>query len=184
MRPSRGNPGKKPPSDPVNEKIRAREVMLIDQDDQNHGVVAVKEALRIAKDSNLDLVQMAKGKNGVPICRIMDHGKWKFQQSKKDKENRRKSQQTQLKEIKLRPNTDDHDMEYRAKNAIKFLSAGSKVKVLVRFRGREHHHMISTGQSMLERFVKLLGDADFRIEKHAAVEAHAISVILAPGDGK
>lgn len=168
----------------MNERIRAREVMLIDQDGKNRGIVGIRDALGVARDAALDLVQMSKGKNGVPVCRIMDHGKWKFQHSKKNKENRRKSQQSQLKEIKLRPNTDDHDMGYRAKNAVKFLAAGHRVKVLVRFRGREHHHMISTGQSMLERFVELLGDAEFRIDKPAAVEAHSISIILAPGEAK
>lgn len=175
---------KRPPSDPVNERIRAREVMLIDQEGKNRGIVDARAALNMARNSSLDLVQVAKGKSGVPVCRIMDHGKWKFQQSKKDKENKRKSHQIQMKEIKLRPNTDDHDMSYRAKNAIRFLDAGNRVKVIVRFRGREHHHMIDTGRNMLERFVEMLGDVDFRIDKPAAVEAHAISIVLAPGEGK
>lgn len=167
--------------DDLNEGIRARQVMVIDQEGKNLGVLSIRDAIDLARKDGLDLVKVGAGKNGIPVCRVMDHGKWQFEQKKRQKEMRRKSSQGQLKEIKVRPNTSDHDMGYRVDNAVKFLEAGHRVKVLVRFRGREHRHMMDTGKAMLEKFVELLGNKyPFSIDKPADIEAHSVSIILSP----
>jgi len=184
MRRGKGAPQKRPANaDPVNGEIMAHSVLAIGGNGDNLGVIALRDAIAIAKRDGLDLVQVAPGKNGVPVCKMVDYGKWKFDKSKKDRKVRQQSKKTQTKEIKLRPNTSDHDMGYRVKRAIGFLESGNRVKVVVRFRGREHQHMIDTGRNTMERFMDMMDDENLQAEGPAEIEAHAISVVFVPSGG-
>ncbi|HIC87735.1 MAG TPA: translation initiation factor IF-3 [Aquificae bacterium] len=116
----------------VNEQIRVREALIIDENGNNLGVMPVKKALELARERDLDLVQVADGKKVV--CRIMDYGKFKYQQKKKQQEAKKKQKQIEIKEIKLRPSTDKHDLEVKIKHIREFLEEGKKVKVTVVFR--------------------------------------------------
>lgn len=165
-------------SRPPEKAIKARSVLLIDASGMNLGVVDTRDAYRMAEAAGLDLVQVGDGKNGVPVCKIMDHGKWKYEQSKKRKA--AKAVQQTTKELKIRPNTSDHDLAYRAEQAAEFLEAGDKVKVLVRFKGRERNHMAETGRSSLEKFLSLLDASKYKLEKAADISEREISIMLLP----
>jgi len=158
--------------------IKSRTVLLIDKDGSNLGVLDTLDAYRMAESSGLDLVQVGEGKNGIPTCKIMDLGKWKYEQSKRHKASKATQQLT--KEIKIRPNTDDHDLEYRAKQALEFIGEGDRVKIVVRFKGREKNHMTETGRDVLERFVKLLDETKYKVEKAAEIGDKDISIMLVP----
>ena len=123
----------------INEEIRDKEVRLIDSDGSQLGIVNAKEAQKIAYSKNMDLVKIAPQAK-PPVCKIMDYGKYKFEAAKKEKEARKNQKVVAIKEVRLSPSIDDHDFQTKARNAIKFLSSGDKVKVSVRFRGRELHH--------------------------------------------
>ena len=133
----------------VNKQIRARMVRLISAEGEQRGILPLLEALKEAKDESLDLVEVAPNSD-PPVCRIMDYGKFKYQASKKLQEARKKSRSSQLKEIKLRPNTEDHDLGFKVRNLKKFLNKKDRVKVTVFFRGREMAYM-DTGVGLLER---------------------------------
>jgi len=163
---------------PPDRAIKARTVLLIDASGMNLGVMDTRDAYRMAEAASLDLVQVGDGKNGVPVCKIMDHGKWKYEQAKKHKA--AKAAQQTTKELKIRPNTSDHDMEYRAEQAAEFLDDGDKVKVLVRFKGRERNHMTETGRAALEKFLSLLDSSKYKVEKAADVSEREISIMLLP----
>jgi translation initiation factor IF-3 len=163
---------------PPDRAIKARAVLLIDASGMNLGVVDTRDAYRMAETAGLDLVQVGDGKNGVPVCKIMDHGKWKYEQAKKHKA--AKAAQQTIKELKIRPNTSDHDMEYRAEQAAEFLDDGDKVKVLVRFKGRERNHMTETGRASLEKFLSLIDPSKYKLEKAADVGEREISIMLLP----
>jgi len=137
----------------VNREIKARNVLLIDKDGKNVGNIQLFKALNMASEIGLDLVEVSSGK-GTPVCRIMDYGKWRYEQSKRTKKN--KSSKQGFKEIKFRPNTGDNDLVYRAKRVDQFITEGYKVKLSVRFKGREIEHMYSTGKDLLERFLALI----------------------------
>ena len=163
--------------------IKAREVLLIDADGNNRGKLPTVSARRLAEKVGLDLVQVGLGESGIPVCRIMDFGKWRFEQSKKKRA--QKSSQPVVKEIKLRPNTSDHDLEYRAKRVMEFLGEGNRVKLLVRFRGRERNHMAETGGGMLEKFLAKLDESKYRLERPIAdVGERDIAVTLLPEGSK
>ena len=164
----------------VNKQIRANKVLVIDSDGTNLGEMETRRALFKARDLEMDLVEVGN-KNGTPVCKILDYGKWKYEQAKKTKENKQVKQQT--KEIKLRPNTDDNDLSYRSKHAKEFLKEGNKVKVTVRFRGREQTHMFETGRVMLEKFMALLEGEEFN-HSDAKAEGRNISLTLVPVKGK
>lgn len=167
----------------VNNKIRSSKVLVIDNNGNNLGEMETRRAIFKARNEGLDLVEMGN-KKGVPVCKIMDFGKWKYTQSKKSKEN--KQPKIQTKEIKLRPNTSDNDLNYRSKQAKEFLKEGHKVKLTVRFRGREQAHMFETGKVMLEKFITLLDGEEYN-HSDAKAEGKAISIYLTPkgkSDGK
>lgn len=162
----------------VNRNIRAPRILLIDEEGKNHGSMSVRDALDRAQGIGLDLVEVSsKGK--VPVCKIMDYGKWKYEQDKKKKKNTHHKKQT--KEIKFRPNTGNNDLKYRAKQTDKFLNSGNRVKLVVRFRGREQEHIYITGKSLLERFLGLL-TAEYNLAGNAKLEDKSISLFLLPGD--
>ena len=123
----------------INRNIQAKEVRLIDSDGQQAGIVALDEALQIAEDTGLDLVEVAPNSN-PPVCRIMDYGKFRYQQAKKTKDAKKKQTIIQVKEVKLRPKTEEHDIQYKIAHIKRFLSEGNRAKVTIQFRGREIAH--------------------------------------------
>lgn len=147
---------------PVNNRIRAPEVRCIDAEGNNIGVVPINQALRIAGDSNLDLVQIAKGQDGIPICRVTDYGKFKYDMSKRQKETAKKQREsaTKTKEIKFRPSTDTNDLQVKATKAIEILDNGDRVKVSIMFKGREITHR-EVGIDALSKFLALVPNGQF-----------------------
>jgi translation initiation factor IF-3 len=158
--------------------IKARSVLLIDNEGRNLGVVDTRDAYRMAETAGLDLVQVGDDKSETPVCKIMDYGKWKYEQAKKHKS--AKATQQITKELKIRPNTSDHDLKYRAEQAVEFLDDGDRVKVLVRFKGRERNHMTDTGRNALEKFLAFMDIYKYKIEKPAEVGERDISIMLVP----
>jgi translation initiation factor IF-3 len=141
----------------------------------------LKEALRLAEEKQLDLVEVA-AQAKPPVCRIMDYGKFKYEQSKREKEAKKKQKTIQIKEVKLRPRIEDHDYSVKSKNAERFLKDGDKVKVTIMFRGREIVHT-ELGRSLLERLAQDLKDI-CTVERHAKLEGKNMIMILAPKNEK
>lgn len=161
----------------VNETIRAREVRLIDANGDQLGVKTRQEALEIAAKRNLDLVLVAPGAK-PPVCRIMDYGKYRYEQQKKEKEARKKQRVINVKEVRLSPGIGDHDFETKLRNARKFIEKGDKVKASVRFRGRAITHK-ELGREVLERLAKEVADIA-TIESKAKMEGRQMFMMLAP----
>ena len=160
-----------------NNRIRAREVRLIDEEGNQVGIVQIRDAIQMSEDRGFDLVEVAP--NAVPpVCRIMDYGKFRYEQSKKESEARKHQKQVQLKEVRLKPKTDDHDIDTKAKQARKFLLAGDKVKFTLRFRGREIFHP-DIGIVMLEGMAEDLRDISV-VEQKPLMEGRVLSLLLAP----
>ncbi len=161
----------------INEQIRAREVRLIDEAGAQLGIVNLREALRIAAEKNLDLVNVAPTAK-PPVCRIMDYGKYKYEQSKREKEARKHQKVVSIKEIRMTPNIEQHDFDTKVKAAIKFLQEGDKVKAAVRFRGREITHP-GIGQAVLEKLAKQV-EAYGVLERSPRLEGRSMIIILNP----
>jgi len=161
----------------VNEKIRAREVRLIDSNGDQLGVKSRQEALDIAQTRNLDLVMVAPNAK-PPVCRIMDYGKYRFEQQKKEKEARKKQKVINIKEVRFTPGIGDHDFETKLKNARKFLEKGDKVKAAVRFRGRAITHK-ELGREVLDRFAEEVKDIA-TIETKPKMEGRNMFMMVAP----
>ncbi len=157
--------------------IRVREVSLIGNDGEQLGVFPTQEALNMAEEKDQDLVEVAPNSR-PPVCRIMDYGKFKYQQSKRAHEAKKKQKIIHVKEVKLRPNTDQHDYNFKLKNAFRFLESGDKVKVLVFFRGREIVHR-ENGQKLLVRVTETLEDIAV-VEQEAKQEGRTLCMIFAP----
>lgn len=150
---------------------------LIDEQGAQLGIVSLREALALAEQRGLDLMEVAP--NAIPpVCRIVDYGKFRYEQTKKDREARKNQKQAELKEVRLKPKTDDHDLDVKAKQARKFLLAGDKVKFTVRFRGREIFHP-DIGREMLEQMAEDLRDVA-TVEQKPLMEGRALSLLLAP----
>jgi translation initiation factor IF-3 len=165
----------------VNERIRVRDVRLIDDEGTQVGIIPTRDALEMARERGLDLVEVAP--NAVPpVCRLMDFGRFKYEQSRKERESRKHQQSIELKEIRLRPKTDDHDLETKGRKASKFLDSGNKVKVTVMFRGREMAHP-DIGKGLLDGMAEFLRDHG-TIEQFPKMEGRAMSMILAPAKQK
>ncbi len=161
----------------MNERIRAKEVLVIDEDGTKLGVMPTLKALQIAREKGLDLVEVSPNAT-PPVCRIMDYGKYKYQQQKKMHEAKKKQKTIEVKTIKVRPRTDEHDMQVRIKQARKFLEKGNKVKAVVMFRGREQAHL-EIGEAQLMKIYEAVQDiAD--IEKRPKKEGRDMIMILAP----
>ncbi|MBV9970759.1 MAG: translation initiation factor IF-3 [Xanthobacteraceae bacterium] len=161
----------------VNEDIRVREVHLIDKDGSNRGNVSISEALAIAQEAGLDLVEISPNAT-PPVCKLLDFGKYKFQEQKKQAEARKKQKVVEVKEIKFRPMIDDHDYDVKMRAMQRFFEEGDKVKVTLRFRGREMAHQ-ELGARLLER---VKGDTDklAKVEMDARFEGRQMIMILAP----
>ena len=161
----------------INENIRSREVRLIDQDGNQLGVVPLRKALELAEESKLDLVNVAP-KAKPPVCKIIDYGKYKYETIKKEKESRKKQKTINVKEVRLSPNIDTHDLEVKANRANKFLQNGDKVKVSVRFRGRELGHT-NIGRTVLNDFTELVSE-NGTVEKKPAMEGRSMVMFFVP----
>lgn len=161
----------------INEEIRDKEVRLIDVDGTQLGIVPLKKALEISESKRLDLVKVAPTAN-PPVCRIMDYGKYKYEIAKKEKEAKKNQKIINVKEIRLTPNIEDHDLKVKAKRAIEFLKAGDKVKVTVRFRGRELGHT-EIGYEVLDEFAKLIEEVG-TVEKSPKIEGKNMVMHLTP----
>ena len=160
---------------PINEKIRFKEVQVIDEQGQKLGVMSSNDALDIALDKKIDLVLVAPNGN-PPVCKIMNYGKYKFEQAKKEKEAKKKQKTSEIKEIRITPNTEDHDFNFKAKNARKFLTDGAKVKITVRFRGRELNYA-KAGEDLLNKFAEELSDIA-NVDKKPSLEGKNMFIIL------
>ena len=161
----------------VNEEIRNREVQLIDQGGTNHGTVPIQAALERAAEAGLDLVEISPNAN-PPVCKILDYGKYKFQAQKKAAEARKRQKIVEVKEIKLRPMIDDHDYDVKMRAMKRFFEEGDKVKVTLRFRGREMAHQ-ELGTKLLDRVKEDLGLLA-KVEMDARFEGRQMIMILAP----
>jgi len=161
----------------VNDRIRAPEIRLIGPEGENHGVVTPAAAMRIAEEAGLDLVEISPNAS-PPVCKVMDFGKYKYETQKRESEARKKQKTIEIKEIKFRPNTDIHDYQVKLKNVIRFLENGDKVKVTLRFRGREMAHQ-DLGRNLLERVaedVKELG----KVENMPKMEGRQMIMMIGP----
>ena len=165
----------------INQQIQATQVRLIDVDGEQVGIVPIEEALEQATSKQLDLVEISPDAE-PPVCRIMDYGKHLFEQKQKAKESRKKTRQTQLKEITFRPGTDSGDYEVKLRNLKRFLEAGDKTKVTVRFRGREMAHQ-ELGRDLLERVEADLAEHG-SVEQRPNMEGRQMIMVLSPGSKK
>lgn len=162
---------------PINRQIKAREVQLIGENGEKLGVISFNEALEKAEEKNLDLVLVAP--NATPVvCKIMNYGKYKFEQAKKEKEAKKKQKTIAVKEIRLRPGIESNDLNTKANNAIKFLKKGDKVKVELRFRGRELGHK-DIGKEVMLKFIEIVKEFGEPV-KAPAFEGNNMVVIIDP----
>lgn len=163
----------------INEEIRDKEVRVIDSDGTQLGILPIEEALQLSIDRKLDLVKVAPQAK-PPVCKIMDYGKYRYDLQKKEKEARKKQKQNivELKETRLSTFIEEHDLMVKANNAAKFLKEGDKVKVSLRFRGRERDH-VDVGQRVMQRFAEAISDAG-NVERAPLLEGRSLIMILAP----
>ena len=161
---------------PINGQIKAKEVQLISDDGEKLGMLPIARALEIAEEKKLDLVLVSPNAQ-VPVCKIMNYGKYKFEQAKKEKEAKKKQKVQETKELRITPNIEEHDFGFKAKNAKKFIEDGNKVKITVRFRGRELNN-VKMGENVLNDFAKELEDVAV-VEKSPKLEGKNMIIILA-----
>lgn len=161
----------------ANEEIREKEVRVVTQDGEQLGIMSSKEAYELAQKKGLDLVNIAPTAK-PPVCKIMNLGKYKFELQKREKENRKNQKTINVKEIQLSPSIDTNDLNTKCRNASKFLSKGDKVKVTVRFRGRELTHT-EIGEALLKRFAEEIKDVG-AVERPAKLEGRNMTMFLAP----
>ncbi len=161
---------------PINEQIRASKVQVIDENGEKKGAMDLHDALDLAYEKKLDLVMVAPNPE-MPVCKIMNYGKYKFEQAKREKEARKKQKTFELKEVRITPNIEQHDFEFKSKNARKFLEDGNKVKITLKFRGREMNY-IKLGEQVLNKFIEELSDISIP-EKKPVLEGKNMFIILA-----
>lgn len=165
----------------INNQIRAREVRLITETNDNIGVVSLSRALEIAEEKNLDLVEVAPEAN-PPVCRIMDFGKFRYEKERRERKARKQQKVIEVKEIQLRPKTDDHHIGFKIRDARKWITEGMKVRVRIRFRGREITHA-EIGRARLEDFAAELKDLAI-VEQSPNMEGSTMLMVLAPAGEK
>ena len=159
----------------INEQIRDKEVRVIGENGDQLGIMSVKEALKLAEEAELDLVKIAPTAK-PPVCKIIDYGKYRYEQARKEKEAKKKQKTVDVKEVRLSPNIDKNDLNTKVNSAKKFIQKGDKVKVTLRFRGREMAHM-QTSKHILDDFADMLKDVA-SVEKPAKLEGRSISMVL------
>ncbi len=161
----------------INEMIRVREVRLVDEKGEQRGIMPTAEALDIARSTGVDLVEVSPNAS-PPVCRLLNYGKYKFEQEKRLREAKKKQKQVKLKEIRMQPKIEEHDLGFKTKHIKEFLEEGSRVKVTVRFRGRELAHL-ELGRQVLDRILEMLGDS-FIVEKRPQMEGRMMSMFISP----
>ena len=159
----------------INEQIRDKEVRVIGENGDQLGIMSAKEALKLAEEAELDLVKIAPTAK-PPVCKIIDYGKYRYEQARKEKEAKKKQKTVDVKEVRLSPNIDKNDLNTKVNSAKKFIQKGDKVKVTLRFRGREMAHM-QTSKHILDDFADMLKDVA-SVEKPAKLEGRSISMVL------
>ena len=159
----------------INEQIRDKEVRLIGENGEQLGVMSARDALKLAKEAELDLVKIAPTAK-PPVCKIIDYGKYKYELTRKEKEAKKKQKTVEIKEVRLSPNIDTNDLNTKMNNAKKFIAKGNKVKVTLRFRGREMAH-VQQSKHILDDFAKQLEDVA-SVEKPAKLEGRNMSMVL------
>ena len=159
----------------INEQIRDREVRVISEAGEQLGIMSAREAMKLAEEAQLDLVKIAP-KAQPPVCKIIDYGKYKYELARKEKEARKKQKTVEVKEVRLSPNIDTNDLNTKVNNAKKFLTKGNKVKVTLRFRGREMAH-VQQSKHILDDVAQMLADVAV-VEKPAKLEGRAMSMVL------
>lgn len=160
----------------INEQIRDREVRLIGEDGEQLGIMSARDAMKLAREANLDLVKIAPNAK-PPVCKIIDYGKYRYEQARKEKEAKKKQKTIEVKEIRLSPNIDTNDLNTKVNQARKFVTGGNKVKVAVRFRGRELTHT-AVGKTILDDFAQQLSDVAV-VDKPAKLEGRSMVMFLA-----
>ena len=165
----------------INEQIRDKELRVIDSDGNQLGIMSLRQALEIAEQKNLDLVKIAPQAN-PPVCKIIDYGKFRFEQAKREKEARRNQRVVEIKEVRLSLNIDTHDFNTKLGHAKRFLSEGNKVKVSIRFRGREMGHP-EHGTVIMQKFAEACAE-DANVERAAKLEGRNMFMFLAPKPAK
>ena len=161
----------------INEEIRDREVRVVDQNGEQLGVMPIRQALNLADEQQLDLVKIAPQAK-PPVCKLMDYGKYRFEQSKREREIRKNQKVIEVKEVRLSATIEDHDIDVRVKNAIKFLQDGNKVKVSIRFRGRQITHG-DIGLDVMDQFFNMVADCAVK-ERPPKQEGRNMFMVLAP----
>ena len=161
---------------PINDRIRAKEVQLISETGEKLGVKSLTEAINLAEEKDLDVVLVATNAN-PPVCKLMNYGKYKFEQAKREKEAKKKQKTLEIKEIRITPNIEEHDFGFKSKNARKLLEDGNKVKITVRFRGRELNN-VKAGEAVLNKFIESLEDIG-TVEKKPKLEGRNMFIMLA-----
>ena len=165
------------PKAPINENISAREVRLIGADGEQIGIVSIDEALQVAEEAKLDLVEISADAN-PPVCRIMDYGKHLFEKKKQVAAAKKNQKQVQVKEVKFRPGTEEGDYQVKLRNLVRFLSDGDRAKVSLRFRGREMAHQ-ELGMELLKRVENDLAEYG-SVEQHPKMEGRQLIMVIAP----
>ena len=159
----------------INEQIRDREVRVISESGEQLGIMPAREAMKLAQEAELDLVKIAP-KAQPPVCKIIDYGKYKYELTRKEKEAKKKQKTVEIKEVRLSPNIDTNDLNTKVNNAKKFIGKGNKVKVTLRFRGREMAH-VQQSKHILDDFASMLEDVA-TVEKPAKLEGRNMSMVL------
>ena len=165
------------PETNINRAIRARELRVVDDEGNQLGVLSLADALAAAEERGLDLVEVSPNAE-PPVCRIMDYGKYKYQTSKRAAEAKKKTARVELKEVKMRPKTEEHDFQVKIKNARRFIEEGNKVKVTIMFRGREVTHP-EFGRRLMERVAEELKDVG-QMESHPGMFGRFMTMVMAP----
>ena len=165
----------------INEQIRDREIRVIDSDGSQLGIMPSKKAMELAEQKNLDLVKIAPQAT-PPVCKIIDYGKYRFEQSKREKEQRKNQRVVEIKEVRLSLNIDTHDFETKKNHALRFIAEGNKVKASIRFRGREMGHP-ELGQEIMKRFAEAMEEAA-NVERQPKLEGRTMMMFLAPKPAK
>ncbi len=165
----------------VNAAIQAPQLRVIDSDGKQLGILPRREALRLAEERSLDLVEVAPNAD-PPVVKLMDFGKYQYERAKREREARKASKQIEVKEVRLRPKTDDHDVNFKVRQARSFLESGAKVKIRMRFRGREIQNL-DVAKKQFDHFVEELGDIGV-IEQRPSFEGRTMLMIVAPNTGR
>ncbi len=161
----------------INDEIRVREIRLIDEQGEQRGIYSIAEALQLAKEAEMDLVEVAPQAK-PPVCKILDYGKYKFELEKKTRESKKKQKLIKIKEIRMQPKIEKHDLEFKTKHVKDFLDEGNKVKVTIRFRGRELAHT-ELGKEVLDKVLEML-DGSYVLDAPPKMEGRFMSMTLGP----